>query len=217
MIRIVYVTQSTFKKKENACFVENCALSDGTRVKDVFQFEFRSVHVQETLESDLEKMVRAEVLSAYSKIKVPCIVEHAGLVFEDYQGCSYPGGLTKPMWNALGDHFVSETNSADRRVIARAVVAYCDGVEIRTFTGETKGKLASAPRGSAAFYWDTVFIPEDLSGASAGKTYAEIVDDPSLGLVHKVINLSQSSRAMLNFLHFRRNQPLSQLWGRSWS
>src|SRR5437762_2768957 len=100
-IHIVYVTSSPFKRKENEVFVESCTLPDGTAVRDKFEFEIRPVQIKEILEVKLETMVMEEVTKAYSEIRVPCIVEHAGLIFDGYD--SYPGGLTKPMWNVLKD------------------------------------------------------------------------------------------------------------------
>jgi XTP/dITP diphosphohydrolase len=211
-VKVVYVTSSSFKEAENAIFVDQCTLSDGTPVKDRFEFQIRRVSISEILEVDIRVMVQAEVTNAYSQIRVPCIVEHAGLIFQDYTNLSYPGGLTKPMWNTLGNNFVKETNSAGRRAIARAVIAYCDGMTVQTFVGETLGTIADAPRGSRAFYWDTVFIPDDPSGKASGKTYAEIVDDPSMGLPYKIRNLSQSTKAMKSFLEFRLTTGLPDLW-----
>ena len=210
--KVFYVTSSKFKQEENRIFQEEATLSDGTKVSDVFEFEIRSVHIKEILEVDLALMVQAEVTSAYSQIRVPCIVEHAGLIFEEYRDQSYPGGLTKPMWNALRDQFIEETKSANRRAIARAVIAYCDGMSVNTFIGETKGTLAPKPHGKREFYWDTIFQPDDPTGKATGKTYAEIVEDPSLGLRYKVLNLSQSSRAMKNFLEYRKKVGPSALW-----
>jgi len=210
-IKIVYVSSSSYKQAENRIFVEHCKLADGALVKDVFEFEFREVPIPEMLEIDLRVMVQAEVISAYGLLKVPCIVEHAGLIFDGLAVENFPGGLTKPMWNALGDRFVEETKSKGRKAIARAVVAYCDGMRVETFVGETPGVLADSPRGSRAFYWDTVFIPDEVGNKS---TYAEIVDDGAKGLEYKVVKLSQSTRAMLGFLEYRRvNQPA--LWPRS--
>jgi XTP/dITP diphosphohydrolase len=209
-INIVYVTSSDHKRQENEVFLRTQHLSDGRVVGDVFTFQIRGVQVQEILDVDIERMVREEVKSAYRQVKVPCIVEHAGLVFPKYAPKNYPGGLTKPMWNVLDGEFLSETHSAKREAVARAIVAYTDGMTIRTFTGERKGVLADQPRGSRKFYWDTVFIPEDPDGRAKGKTYAEIVDDPSLGLDYK-LTLSQSSAAMLKFLEYRvKNAPA--LW-----
>ncbi len=211
-MKIVYVTSSSFKEEENKAFVANCKLANNAPVKDLFEFEIRKVPITEMLEVDLCVMVQAEVTNAYSQIKVPCIVEHAGLIFEDYKAKSYPGGLTKPMWNALGEKFIEETQSAGRRAIARAVVAYCDGKSVQTFTGETTGALAEFPRGARKFYWDTVFIPDDPSGKPGTKTYAEIVEDSRLGLKYKMTKLSQSGKAMLAFLEFLKKKGPSSLW-----
>ncbi len=209
-IDVVYVTSSRFKRAENEVYRETFVLPDGTPVKDVFRFDIREVAIKEVLEVDLELMVTAEVAKAYGQLKVPCIVEHAGLVFEEYVGRSYPGGLTKPMWDTLRENFVTETGSSGRRAIARAVVAYCDGKSVYTFIGETPGTIAKEPRGSREFYWDTVFIPDTDVPAARGRTYAEIVDDEALGLRHKM-QLSQSAKAMSAFLEYRKfNWP--ELW-----
>lgn len=212
-IVVNYVTSNEHKIEENRVFSEIVCLPDGRMVGDVFEFRVRRVPVKERLETDLAEMVRAEVAEAYSAIRVPCIVEHAGLIFRDYEAQSYPGGLTKPMWNTLRDRFVEETKAAGRAAIARAVVAYCDGMGIRTFVGETRGQLLAEPRGDRQFYWDTVFVPDEAQGNAAGKTYSEIVADASLGLPFKIKNLSQSTRAMLEFLKHRVAVGPSKLWG----
>ena len=205
-ITINYVTSSEYKIKENEVLVAHGSLEDGTPISDFFEFRIRRVPIKEVLEVDLNALVMAEVTKAYSEIRVPCVVEHAGLVFKDLENESYPGGLTKPMWNALRHRFVSETHSQNRPVIARAVVAYCDGMKVLTFVGETPGTIASeAKEGNHRFYWDSVFIPNNDDGSRGNKTYAEIVEEPTLGLKHKVLNLSQSTRAMLLFLEHRRS------------
>jgi XTP/dITP diphosphohydrolase len=210
-IHVVYVTSNEFKKKENDALMNHCRLSDGTLVREHFEFEIRPVPIKEILEVKIETMVMEEVTKAYSEIKVPCIVEHAGLIFDGYD--SYPGGLTKPMWNSLKEKFISETHSAQRSAIARAVVAYCDGKSVTTFVGETKGTIAESPRGKREFYWDTVFMPDDPNGKIKNKTFAEIVDEPGYGLSYKMEHLSQSSKAMLQFLEFRRKHS-PDLWPR---
>jgi len=105
-IRIVFVTKSPYKKEENEIFAAHCLMADGTPIHELFEFDIRAVPIQEILHVDLKLMVVAEAMSAYSQLKVPCIVEHAGLIFVDYCSESYPGGLTKPMWenNCAGCH-----------------------------------------------------------------------------------------------------------------
>jgi XTP/dITP diphosphohydrolase len=210
-IPIHYVTSSKFKRDENGVFLAHAQLKDGRRVCDVFDFHIREATITEVLEVDLRVLVQNEVAKAYQQVKVPCIVEHAGLIFEEYLAKSYPGGLTKPMWNALGEEFVRETQSAGRRAVARAVIGYCDGKSIHTFVGETRGTIANEPRGDRKFYWDTVFIPDVEDADISGKTYSEIVHDPRFGLKYKLQSLSQSSRAMLAFLEFRLVQN-AELW-----
>lgn len=211
MIRIVYVTSSDFKVDECVILRDFGKMPDGTPVKDLFEFEFRRNTIPERLEVSIDSMVRHEVRAAYELLRVPCIVEHAGLIFENYRARGYPGGLTKPMWKALDADFVRETSSGGRKAIALAVVAYCDGMEVQTFKGETTGIIADSPRGKRQFYWDTVFVPDDGGGRPGKLTYAEICDDPNLGSQEKVIRYSQSTKAMMTFLEYRRtNRP--KLW-----
>lgn len=206
MIKINYVTSSKYKQEEIKLIENHCLLTNGALIKDQFTFELYSLNIPERLEVDLEKMVIHEVKKAYSILKVPCIVEHAGLIFENYNSRNYPGGLTKPLWNTLGENFLSETNSSLTKVTARAFIGYCDGKNINTFKGETKGSLSEKPRGNRNFYWDTIFIPD----TTLALTYAEIVD--KYGLKEKIVKYSQSAKAMINFLDYLIDKAPDDLW-----
>lgn len=206
-IEVNYVTSSLFKREEIQTLLSRTTIA-GQQADRVFDFHVLSLSIKEHLEIDIQTMVMAEVTYAYSQLKVPCIVEHAGLIFEKYEDRGYPGGLTKPMWDTLGADFISETNSAGVRAAALACVAYCDGQQVQTFTGRTTGQIAPEPRGSRDFYWDTVFIPDREESPTGGLTYAEIVD--AEGLEAKM-DLSQSAKAMTAFLEYRLDhQP--ELW-----
>lgn len=174
------------------------------KLGELFELEFRDVETAEPLLCDLEAMVRAKVLSAYREVRVPCIVEHAGLVLGGYETKSFPGGLTQPMWDALTpEQFVASCEPLTLRATARAVIGYCDGMTINTFVGETTGSLSKMPKGSRAFYWDTVFCPDGQDG----KTYAEIVKEDRSGLIDK-LQLSQSIKALCKFMQHRLdNEP----------
>jgi XTP/dITP diphosphohydrolase len=208
-IHITYATGSPFKKEEVQAICSGMSLEPpggGPRrlIGDLFEFVFRQVTIREVLERDLAEMVRHKARAAYGQLQIPCIVEHAGLIFEEHENVSYPGGLTQPMWDALGAAaFLQETGGARRRVIARAVVGYCDGSSVAVFVGDTHGSLADSPRGERGYYWDPVFQPDDLAAktSTAPRTYAEIADAQG-GIVEKV-SLSQSTTAMLAFLRYR--------------
>ena len=194
--KLVYVTSNPNKRDELEILQSALRLSDGRYVQEAFDLEIRPNSIEERLEIDLEVLVQHEAASAYEVVKVPCIVEHAGLLFDQFEACGYPGGLTKPMWNALGPRFLDSARLQDRGATAKAVVGYCDGMRVSTFVGRTHGRLTEEPRGSGAFYWDTIFVPDDPERPGSELTYAEIVDRPDLGLQYKVMRLSQSMKAM---------------------
>jgi XTP/dITP diphosphohydrolase len=200
-IKIVYCSWNDFKKEEWMLAKEHLELDSmpGKKLGELFELEFRQAPTSEPLLCDLEAMVKVKIASAYRHVQVPCIVEHAGLILEGYEDKSFPGGLTQPMWDSLdGEKFVGCCLSLSTRAIARAVVGYCDGMNVETFVGETTGLLSAVPRGDRAFYWDTVFSPDGASG----KTYAEIVQTDGSGLLAK-LQISQSMRALKKFLEFR--------------
>ena len=206
MIHINYVTSSEFKRQEAKLLLETNRTS-GQPWSELVEFEFREHSVQEALLVKLDELVIAEATSAYKELRIPCIVEHAGLEFSGHETSGYPGGLTKAMWNALGGNFVEETGSANRAATAVAVVAYCDGMDVHVFEGKTPGRIAEQPRGDREFYWDTIFVPD---ADPKQRTYAEIV--AAEGLKHKVAELSQSAIALRSFLEYRVSFGLPHLW-----
>jgi len=200
-IKIVYCSWSDFKKEEWQLAKQHLELPSkpGKKLGELFELEFRQAPTSEPLLCDLESMVKAKIASAYRQVQVPCIVEHAGLILGGYEDKSFPGGLTQPMWDSLdAAKFVGCCASLSTKAIARAVVGYCDGMNVETFVGETTGVLCSVPRGDRAFYWDTVFCPDGANG----KTYAEIVRADRSGLLTK-LKISQSMRALTKFLEYR--------------
>lgn len=202
--KVVYCTTSRFKQEELKHFLEGQSVyvttptgAQAVKVDKLFRIDFRSEELTEILECDLTMMVRIKAMRAYQRVMVPCIVEHAGLVFKNYADKSYPGGLTQPMWDTLGaEGFLAETHGKNRPALARAVIGFCDGKAIQTFVGETEGILADAPRGKREFYWDTIFCPI-LTDGTAPRTYAEIVE--AEGLQGKA-TLSQSGKALKAFI-----------------
>ncbi|MGY3497311.1 non-canonical purine NTP pyrophosphatase [Bradyrhizobium sp. USDA 4502] len=205
-IQIVYCSGSEFKKQEWSIAKGAIQLdSTGKKLGELVDFQFRGVKTTEPLLCDIEAMVRFKVESAYKQVQVPCIVEHAGLILEGYEASSFPGGLTQPMWDSLdARQFVSCCSTLTTRAIARAVVGYCDGLNVFTFTGETRGNLVDSPRGTRGFYWDPIFCPD----GGGGKTYAEIAKDDGSGLVDKLA-ISQSIRALQKFIAHRvKTEPL---------
>lgn len=200
-IKIIYCSWSDFKKEEWQLAKNELELDTlpGKKLGELFELEFRNVPTSEPLLCDLTAMVKFKIESAYRQTQVPCIVEHAGLVIEGYENKSFPGGLTQPMWDSLdASKFIACCAPLGARAIARAVVGYCDGMNVKTFVGETRGSLSAAPRGDRNFYWDTVFCPDEADGV----TYAELASGGRAGLLKK-LEISQSMRAMKLFMEHR--------------
>lgn len=214
-ISIFYATRSEFKRQEIRIVLSTSEFTDNDnvvrKVGDRFDIRFSDVPTDEPLEIDLKAMVKHKAVSAYRGLLMPCIVEHAGLIMKTHKTSGFPGGLTQPMWDALGaEGFLKRTGSAGEAAIARAVFGYCDGMGVDTFVGETEGSIATEPRGSRDFYWDTVFCPNEFGG----KTYAEISGDPSLGIKEKM-KISQSFKALRKFLERRAKKGEGDLFSYS--
>jgi len=194
--KIVYCSWSKYKIEEWDT-VRHFEFNAGATFDALIEFEFRKVATREPLLCDLSAMVHAKAISAYQAVRVPCVVEHAGLILGGYEGQNYPGGLTQPMWDALGaEQFVASCAVLSEIATARAVIGYCDGASVRTFVGDTKGALRKTPAGARAFYWDTIFCPDGFGG----KSYAEIAD---VDLAEK-LKVSQSIKALRQLVAHRR-------------
>lgn len=202
---IFYATRSAFKDEELS-ILATTEFVDGAgatrRIADLIDFHVSDIPTEEPLEINIEAMVRHKARSAYKRILAPCIVEHAGLILEKNADCGFPGGLTQPMWDALGPAgFLDRIGCRGERAIARAVVGYCDGMSTYTFVGETRGQLADAPTAGRGFYWDVIFKPDN---DPSGRTYAEISDVKG-GLEIK-LHMSQSTEAVRKFATFLSTQ-----------
>jgi XTP/dITP diphosphohydrolase len=203
---IFYATRSKYKREELDIVSRDVVALDGSGVKrligDIVEFRISDVETDEPLEIDLTTMVKYKVRSAYRRLLSPCIVEHAGLIFDAHKSSGFPGGLTQPMWDSLTvEDFLERTSCVGERVTAQAIVGFCDGMKIHTFTGETNGVIAAAPRGERGFYWDVVFCPD----GGEGKTYAEMADEGQDGLKRKMM-ISQSTKALRSFVEFLARQ-----------
>ncbi|MCJ2080701.1 non-canonical purine NTP pyrophosphatase [Methylobacterium sp. J-090] len=202
-INVYYATKSDFKKQEINCIIRSFDFRNEMGIMqaigDRFNFVFSDVKTDEPLEVNLETMVRHKAVSAYKNILMPCIVEHAGLIFDAHRTEGYPGGLTQPMMDSLGpDGFLEKSSVSGQKAVARAVIGYCDGMSVRVFVGETEGVIVGSPMGSRDFYWDTIFSPDSFGG----ETYAQISGDPHRGLIEKM-RVSQSLKALQKFLEHR--------------
>lgn len=119
-----------------------------------------NIRIEELQTYDIDKLIRDKVLKAFQFIGRPVFVEHTALYLDDMKGL--PGPLTQLVWDRLGpDEFARVFGKmATARATASTVIGYCDGRKIHIFKGSITGKIADKPRGSIAFQWDVVFVPD---------------------------------------------------------
>lgn len=157
-MKIYFVTVNEFKAAEVTDYLGGSGIELQT-------IDYR---IQEILHLDLNVIVRDKVIKAYEQLGLPCAVEHGGLIIDALNGL--PGGLSKVVWDTVGDGVCSFLKDSDyRTATAKSVVAYCDGRVIHLFEGETLGTVAEEARGDYTFQWDPIFIPE-----GSDQTYAEM-------------------------------------------
>lgn len=116
---------------------------------------------------DVEEVAIHKAKQVYELLKEPVIVEDTGLYFEELNGL--PGALIKFFVKKLTLEQICSLVKENRKAKAITCIAFFDGVNLKTFKGETRGEIAIEPRGINGFGWDPIFIPEGYS-----QTFAEI-------------------------------------------
>lgn len=156
--KLYFITSNEFKKEE---------------VKSIFlntdiDLEVVNIKIQEIMHIDLEIIVRDKLLKAYKEFGLPCAVEHGAILIDSLNGL--PGGISKVVWDTIEDKICKLILPGERRTAtAKSVIGFCDGQQIHTFIGETKGTISEEARGDRKFQWDPIFIPEGST-----KTFSEI-------------------------------------------
>ncbi|MBS7609357.1 XTP/dITP diphosphatase [Candidatus Bathyarchaeota archaeon] len=117
----------------------------------------------------------------FHRLKIPILVEDAGLFIESLNG--FPGPYSSFVFKTLGIRGVLKLmEGIDRRdAIFRSAVAYCDETgEAFVFKGEVKGLLVKEARGK---HWgfDPIFQP--LEGD--GRTFAEMGIEEKCAISHR--------------------------------
>jgi len=144
------------------------------------QIDHLKLNLDELQSLDLYEIVEHKVKQAYAIVKKPVIVEDVSLVF-DALG-KLPGPLIKWFLEELKVDGLCKNldNYEDRSATAQILFAYYDGQEIKYFYGESRGTVATKPRGDFGFGWNAVFIPE-----GSDKTFAEMPDKELAPFSHR--------------------------------
>lgn len=140
-----------------------------------YPFDHVKLDLDEIQSLDLKKIVEHKACQAYEKIKKPVIVEDVALEFAAL------GGLPGPFIRFFVDRVQFETMCSmlagnTREAIARSVLGYFDGKDLKLFEGSLEGQIAEKPSGANGYGWDRIFIPKGYSATRASlneKEYQE--------------------------------------------
>jgi XTP/dITP diphosphohydrolase len=147
-------------------------------------------NIVEILNNNIENVIKQKAISAYDNCRMPVIVEHGALEVEYFN--NFPGALSKPMWDLMGDKIcklIPESESRKAKVIS--AVGYCDGKTIKTFIEGTNGEISAKGMGTNGFQFDPIFIPN-----GSDKTYAQMKLDEKM----KFSQATKSYGKLIEFL-----------------
>lgn len=130
------------------------------------------IDLDEIQNLDVAEVVRHKALAAWHAVGRPVIVEDTGIAIPALGGL--PGALVKWFVGTIGPAGIAAMvpAGADRTCIATTAVGVADESGVRIITGEVRGIVVPAPRGSDGFGWDPVFQPD-----GSDRTFAEMSRD----------------------------------------
>lgn len=134
-----------------------------------FRLERLALELPELQAIDPAEVVSDKARAAYARLLRPVVVEDSGLEILAWD--RFPGALVKWLERSAGVEKIARMLDPfpDRSATATCVVAYFDGAGLFCGRGTVSGSIASRPRGTAGFGWDSLFIPQ-----GDDRTFAEM-------------------------------------------
>jgi XTP/dITP diphosphohydrolase len=143
------------------------------------------------IQSDsLSDIAQASVIDAFTRCRLPVIVEDAGLFINALNG--FPGPYAAYAYKTVGNAGLLKLmeNVEDRKATFKSVIAYYDGHgKPVCFEGEAAGKITNEERrgnGKAGFGFDPIFQP-----SGSAKTFAEMTLEEKNGFSHRAKAISK--------------------------
>lgn len=161
MDRIIFVSSNRFKAEE----IKRLGVLYNLNI------ESSSLKINELQIIDIEQLVKDKTLQAFKCFGYPVLVDHACLEIECLN--NMPGVLTQIFWDCLQGKICQITDCfGNRNAVAKSTFGFCDGKKLFTVTSKKIGTISDSPRGTRAFQWDTIFIPDGET-----RTYSEMSID----------------------------------------
>ena len=133
-----------------------------------FDIEFHKINLSEPQSNDLEYVLVSKAEEAFNKLRRPLFVDHTSLELQALGG--HPGTNSSAFWGAIGDDICRIVHQlGDAKATVAVGLTYTDSKNFYTFVKRIEGTISTVPKGTRAFDWDLVFIPDGQK-----KTYGEM-------------------------------------------
>ncbi|MFN2387912.1 MAG: non-canonical purine NTP pyrophosphatase [Thermoanaerobaculia bacterium] len=145
-----------------------------------FAVEQEPLELPEPQSLDPSEIAAHKARAAWGLVGRPVVVEDSGLSIDAWGG--FPGALVKWMEKSAGLAGMARMLDPfpDRAATARCALCFFDGSRLVEALGECPGSIAAAPRGTAGFGWDAIFIPEGHA-----RTFAELPPSEKDAVSHR--------------------------------
>jgi XTP/dITP diphosphohydrolase len=131
---------------------------------------------------DVADVAARKAADAYDQLREPVLVDDTGLTIHAWNGL--PGALVAWFIDTVGPQGILDMAAGitDRRASVSTALGYADATGVRVFTGTVDGSLATEPRGTSGFGYDSIFIPGSDSGH---RTYAQMTSEEKNKISHR--------------------------------
>jgi non-canonical purine NTP pyrophosphatase (RdgB/HAM1 family) len=138
---------------------------------------------------DVATVAARKAADAYAQLGEPVLVDDTGLTVHAWNGL--PGALVAWFLNTVGPQGILDMAAGltDRRATVTVALGYADAAGVQVFLGTVSGSLATEPRGSFGFGYDSIFIPDN---DTSHRTYAQMTSEEK----NKVSHRSRAVEAM---------------------
>jgi XTP/dITP diphosphohydrolase len=154
----------------------------------VGMLKVKSLEIQS---ENLDEISESSVIEAFGKVRLPMIVEDAGLFIDALNG--FPGPYAAYVYKTIGNEGLLKLmiGISERKAKFRSSIAYLEsGLAMpHCFDGEVQGEITLEPRTSrdgGGFGFDPVFMP-----AGIRKTFSEMSLDEKNRFSHRASALRQ--------------------------
>jgi XTP/dITP diphosphohydrolase len=131
---------------------------------------------------DVAHVAARKAADAFAQLGEPVLVDDTGLSVQGWNGL--PGALVAWFLDTVGPQGILNMAAglSERRATISTALAYATAQGVRVFLGTVNGSLATEPRGTSGFGYDSIFMPDSDGGQ---RTYAQMTSQEKNKISHR--------------------------------